>query len=69
MHSYGLVIGFMAAFGFTQLAASVLYQLEPTDPLTFGITVTVLLLTAGAAGYIPALRASRFDPMSVLRTG
>jgi predicted permease len=67
--SYGLVIGVMAAFGLTQLAASVLYQLEPTDPLTFGITVTVLLLTAGAAGYIPALRASRFDPMSVLRTG
>src|SRR6185369_4329642 len=65
--SCGLLIGVVAALLLTRLAASMLFQLEPTDPLTFGGTVAVLLLAAGAAGYIPALRASRFDPMSVLR--
>jgi predicted permease len=65
--SGGLLIGLVAAFGLTRLAASLLYQLEPTDPLTFGITIAVLLIAAIAAGYLPALRASRFDPMSVLR--
>jgi predicted permease len=65
--SCGLVIGVAAALGLTRLAASLLYQLEPTDPLTFGATISVLLFAAFAAGYIPALRASRCDPMSVLR--
>jgi predicted permease len=65
--SCGLLIGVVAALVLTRLAASVLYQLEPSDSLTFGVTVVVLLLTAGVAGYIPAVRASRFDPMAVLR--
>lgn len=68
MVSCGLLIGIVAAFLLTRFAASLLYQLEPTDPLTFGVTIAVLLLAAGAAGYVPALRASRFDPMAVLRT-
>jgi putative ABC transport system permease protein len=65
--SGGLLIGIIAALGLSRLAASLLYQLEPSDPLTFAATITVLLIAAGAAGYIPALRASRLDPMSVLR--
>lgn len=65
--SCGLLIGVTAALALTRLAASLLYQLEPTDPLTFGVTIAVLLSTAVAAGYIPAFRASRVDPMSVLR--
>jgi putative ABC transport system permease protein len=65
--SGGLLIGVIVALGLTRLAASLLYQLEPTDPLTFGVTIAVLLLAAAAAGYVPAFRASRVDPMSVLR--
>jgi ABC-type antimicrobial peptide transport system permease subunit len=66
--SCGLLIGIVAALAMTRLAVSLLYQLEPTDPLTFGATVAILLAAAAAAGYIPALRASRVDPMPVLRT-
>jgi predicted lysophospholipase L1 biosynthesis ABC-type transport system permease subunit len=65
--SCGLLIGVVAALALTRLAVSLLYQLEPTDPLTFGSTIAVLLSAALAAGYVPALRASRCDPMSVLR--
>jgi predicted permease len=63
----GLAIGVGAALVLTRLAASLLYQLEPTDPLTFGLAASVLMAAAAAAGYVPAFRASRFDPMSVLR--
>jgi ABC-type antimicrobial peptide transport system permease subunit len=65
--SGGLVLGVAASFVLTRLAASLLYRLEPADPLTFAFAIGVLLIAAAAAGYIPALRASRFDPMSVLR--
>jgi predicted permease len=65
--SLGLLIGVMVAMAFTRLTASLLYRLEPTDPLTFGVTVSVLLLAGAAAGFIPAFRASRVDPTTVLR--
>jgi len=65
--SLGLVIGVVAALALTRVAASLLYQIEPTDPLTFGATTLTLLAAAAAAGFIPAFRASRVDPMSVLR--
>jgi len=63
----GLVIGTLGALVLTRVTASLLYNLQPTDPLTFAITVTVLLLVAVSAGYLPALRASRLDPMRALR--
>ncbi len=66
--SSGIVIGIIGALILARLTASLLYQLEPTDPLTFVITIAVLLIVAVSAGYLPALRASRVDPMSALRT-
>jgi predicted permease len=65
--SSGLLIGVVAALALTRLGTALLYQLEPTDPVTFALTVTLLLGAAFAAGYLPSLRASRCDPMSVLR--
>ena len=66
--SAGLLIGVIAAMVLTRLAASMLYQLEATDPLTFGATVSILLAVAAFAGYLPAFRASRLNPTTVLRS-
>jgi predicted permease len=63
----GVALGTVGALLLTRLTASLLYQLEPNDPVTFGVTVAVLLTVAVAAGYIPAVRASRLDPMVALR--
>ncbi|MGH7732631.1 MAG: FtsX-like permease family protein, partial [Gemmatimonadales bacterium] len=67
MMAIGGTIGAAAALGVGRAAASLLYGLKATDPLVFALSIVVLMLVAGAAGYIPALRASRVDPMHALR--
>src|SRR4051812_45747416 len=68
----GALIGVPAAVLIGRLAshqiAGLLFGLEPTDPLTIGAATMVLALIAAAAGYLPARRASRVDPMVALRT-
>ncbi len=66
--SIGILAGLACALILTRLMASLLYRLEATDPLTFIATSLALLVVAVSAGYVPALRASRVDPMSALRT-
>jgi len=66
--SGGVAIGVMGALALGRLTASLLYRLEPADPPTFAVTVVALLGVALSAGYLPARRASRVDPMSALRT-
>ncbi len=63
----GVVIGTLGALVVARVTASLLYQLAPTDPVTFSATVLVLLTVGVAAGYLPARRASRLDPMTALR--
>ncbi len=63
----GGLIGVAGAFGLGKAAQSLLYQLEGHDPVVFAIAVVSLVFVATAAGYIPALRASRIDPMAALR--
>jgi putative ABC transport system permease protein len=63
----GLVIGIITALVFSRLMATVVYDVKPSDPLTF---VAVALLLAGVAVvacYIPARRATRVDPGVALR--
>lgn len=60
-------IGVAAAFGLGRAAQSLLYRLEGHDPVVFGSAVLFLTLIAMAAGFIPALRASKVDPMHALR--
>ena len=63
----GTVAGTLLALAATRGAASLLFGLQPRDPLTFATAALVLALTAGAAGLLPALRAARLDPMVALR--
>jgi putative ABC transport system permease protein len=63
----GLVAGLGAALASTRLIASLLYGLEPNDMLTIGLASLLLLIVAALAGYLPARRAARVDPMVALR--
>ena len=63
----GILIGLPIALGTGRLIASFLYGLTPTDPMVLGASVAFLLATGLAAGYVPARRASRVDPMVALR--
>jgi ABC-type antimicrobial peptide transport system permease subunit len=63
----GVITGLSAAMGATRLIASLLYGLTPNDPLTIGLASLLLLAVAALAGYLPARRAARVDPMIALR--
>ncbi len=63
----GLFVGLGAAFVLTRVMTSLLYGISATDPLTFASISLVLLVVAVLASYIPALRATRIDPMAALR--
>ncbi|BDC50321.1 hypothetical protein F183_A26370 [Bryobacterales bacterium F-183] len=63
----GTVVGIPAALGLARLFASELYKMEVSDPLVVGSATIAMALVALLAGYVPALRATRIDPMHALR--
>lgn len=63
----GLAIGLAGAFAVTRVIGSFLFEMEPTDPLTFGTALVVLAATALVAAWIPARRAAHVDPVKALR--
>jgi predicted permease len=63
----GVGVGVPAALVLTRVVKSQLYGLEAHDPWTLGLATGLLAMVACAAGYVPALRASRVDPMKALR--
>jgi ABC-type antimicrobial peptide transport system permease subunit len=63
----GLVVGVLASLALTKTAESLLYELKPNDPLTIALATLVLTAVALIAGYLPARRAARVDPMVALR--
>src|SRR5262245_1133206 len=63
----GVLIGLGAAFGLARLMRTLLFDMSPADPLTFGLVALLLTLVALAACWIPARRATKVDPMVALR--
>jgi len=63
----GLLFGLVGAALVTRSVRGILFGVQPVDPATYGITVTVLALVALAAALIPAWRATRVDPVECLR--
>jgi predicted permease len=63
----GVALGLLAAAGLARYVESLLYGLEPFDPVTAGVAVGLMLAVAILAGWWPARKASRLDPMSALR--
>jgi predicted permease len=64
----GIAAGTVASFAGARGIASLLFGTEPTDPATFAAMILLLTGVALVAGYIPARRASRIDPMTALRS-
>jgi predicted permease len=63
----GVSIGAGGALVLTGLAGKMLFGLTPTDPRVFAVAASVLAIAAGLAGWLPARRASRVDPLVALR--
>ena len=64
----GIVIGVGSAFGLTRFLATLLFGIEPTDGVTFLVVSLVFFVIVIAAALIPAMRATRVDPVVALRT-
>ena len=65
--SLGLVVGIAMAVGLARLMALVLFQTQAWDPATYAAIVGLILLVGVLASLIPAVQASRLDPVRALR--
>ena len=63
----GVAIGALAALGVSRFAATLLYGVRATDPLTYAVVALLVLVAAGTACLVPAHRAASVDPMTSLR--
>ncbi len=63
----GGLVGLAAALALGRAARSLLYEMQPSDPIVIAASVVLLALVAMGAGLVPALRAARVDPMKALR--
>ena len=63
----GVTIGFVAAWLLGRLMQGLLFEVTPSDPMTFVAVIVLLTIVAALAGYLPARHASRVDPLIALR--
>ena len=64
----GVCLGLVAWLGASRVLRSVIYGVTPTDPVTLTGAAVLLLVSAVAASYLPARRATRVDPVQLLRS-
>jgi len=65
--SVGVILGLAGALACTRVLQKLLFDLAPTDPVTYSAIVALLGLATLAASWVPARRASRVDPVRALR--
>jgi len=63
----GVAVGLAVSFAITRLIVGLLFDVSPTDIVTFSVVPAVLAIAALGASYVPALRATRIDPLIALR--
>jgi len=63
----GVAIGLVAALALTRVMGSLLYEVKPSDPITYVGVSALLIVVAFLACWLPALRATRVDPIQSLR--
>ena len=63
----GIIVGLPFVFGVTRFASALLFDLSPTDPITLTAAAVFLFGVALLAGFLPARRATKIDPLEALR--
>jgi putative ABC transport system permease protein len=63
----GIAIGMAGAVGLSHFVGSLLFNVKPVDPLTYGAVALLVAIAALLSCYVPALRALRVDPVAALR--
>jgi ABC-type antimicrobial peptide transport system permease subunit len=63
----GVAVGLVAALGLTRVMKGLLFEIAPSDPLTFATTAMSIVAVSVVASYLPARRAASIDPISALR--
>ena len=67
LSAIGVALGFAVAISTSRLLGYLLYHVSPRDPLPFTAAAGIMAVTALAASFVPAWRASRTDPLDALR--
>jgi len=68
MTAAGIAVGLAGAFALSRAMSGMVFEISSADPLTFVLVPLGLFVIAGVACLLPARKASRLDPLAVLRT-